>query len=196
MDDPTSQEVTLVLDAAARCVQGASDELLRLVYDQLRRIAQQRMMEERASHTLQATALVHEAYLRLLGDQPVSWDGRGHFFAAAAEAMRRILIEHARARGRQKRGGDAEGRPAVRVPLNAIELATDCDSEEILSVDDAVCRLEAQDPDLGRIVRLRFYAGLTEKDVAELLGVSDRTVRREWAMAKAWLHRELSSSGA
>lgn len=168
----------------------AAEQLLTLVYDQLRKIAQQRMNAERADHTLDATGLVHEAYLRLIGDADVKWANRAHFFKAAAEAMRRILIEHARARGRVKRGGGGD-QPRRRMPLNVLELAAEADLDEILSVDDAVRRLEEQDPGLAQIVRLRFYGGLSEEEVAEALQVSDRTVRREWTLARAWLKRAI-----
>jgi RNA polymerase sigma factor (TIGR02999 family) len=186
-------DVTRLIQAAGTSDRAAADRLLALVYDQLRKIAQQRMGEERADHTLQATALVHEAYLRLVGDTEVHWQGRAHFFAAAAEAMRRILVEHARARGRVKRGGAPESQRR-RVPLNVVDLAVEDDPQEILSVDEAICRLERQDAELAHIVRLRFYAGLSEKETAELLGVADRTVRRAWAMARAWLRRELGDT--
>ena len=168
-----------------------SARLLNLVYQQLRRIAQQRMNDERGGHTLQATALVHEAYMRLVGDAEVEWSGRGQFFAAAAEAMRRILIEHARARARMKRGGDGEGRPAVRHPLNLLDLAHEHDADQILMLDEAMCRLEAEDADSAAVVRLRFYAGLTMDETAAALGVSPSTVDRDWAFARAWLHRAL-----
>ncbi len=183
-------DVTWLVQQASAGSSAAAEELFAQVYSHLRKIAQQRMNQERPGHTLQATALVHEAYLRLLGGQNVPWRGRAEFFAAAAEAMRRILVEHARARGRVKRGGGAES-PRRRVPLNVVNLAVEDDPQEILSVDEAVCRLERQDADLARIVRLRFYAGLSEKETAELLGVTDRTVRRAWALARAWLRREL-----
>jgi RNA polymerase sigma factor (TIGR02999 family) len=132
-------DVTRLIGAVEAGAPRASDELLELVYAQLRAIAQQRMAEERTGHTLQATALVHEAYLRLLGDQPLGWANRAHFFHAAAEAMRRILIEHARARARVKRGGEA-GKPARRVPLNVLDLADTENSETVLSLDEALCR--------------------------------------------------------
>jgi RNA polymerase sigma factor (TIGR02999 family) len=144
------------------------------------------MADERPDHTLQATALVHEAYLRLVGSHEVAWENRAHFYVAAAEAMRRILIEHARKRGRIKRGGDR-----ARVPLNTVYLAEKAYPEEIMSVDSAIRRLEERDSRMARIVRLRFFAGLSTEEIAETLGLSDRTVRREWALARAWLHREL-----
>ncbi len=188
----STQDVTQILQGMQPNAPRAPDALLELVYDQLRKIAQQRLAEERKGHTLQATALVHEAYMRLVGDGPVDWQGRAHFFAAAAEAMRRILIEHARARGRIKRGGP--GKDRRRVSLNVVDLAVEGDPDDILALDEAVKRLEAKDPDLGRVVRLRFYAGLSELEVAEALGVTDRTVRREWSAARAWLQRELVSA--
>lgn len=191
--DSPEHEVTRILQAPDAPDSATAERLLSLVYEQLRRVAQQRMASERADHTLGATALVHEAYLRLIGDRAVPWQNRAHFFAAAAEAMRRILLDYAKARGRTKRGGP--DRPRRRVPLDVAELAAEAEPDEILSVDDAVCRLERQDEELGRIVRLRFYAGLSEREVAEMLGVSDRTVRRSWSLARAWLRRELAHFG-
>ena len=173
-----------------------SSRLLEMVYNQLRAIAQQRMAQERRGHTLQATALVHETYMRLVGEGDVPWASRGHFFAAAAEAMRRILIEHARARGRRKRGGDDKGRPARRRLLSLLDLAEEADSDEILTLDEALRRLEKQDPDAAQVVRLRFFAGLSVDETARALGVSPSTVDRNWAYARARLHqmmRELES---
>ena len=160
--------------------------LLPLVHDRLRAIAARRMEGERAGHTLQATALVNEAYLRLVGEERLSWSSKSRFYAAAAEAMRRILIDHARSKGRAKRGGGARG-----LPLDVLDLATRDDVEEILSVDEAVCRLEETDQRMGAIVKLRFYAGLSELETAQALGISDRTVQREWVLARAWLKRRL-----
>ncbi len=182
-------EVTRVLTAISQGDSQASAELLPLVYDELRRLAQARMAREPAGHTLQPTALVHEAYLRLLGDQEVRWDGRGHFFAAAAEAMRRILIERARAKAGPQRGG---GR--ARVPLDLVDLATQDDPAEILAFDEAISRLEEKDADAARVVRLRFYAGLSIDEVAQVLGTSPRTVNRDWTFARAFLMRELGDS--
>jgi RNA polymerase sigma factor (TIGR02999 family) len=166
----------------------AAAALLPLVYDQLRELARHRMAEERSGHTLQATALVHEAYLRLVGDRPAGWAGRAHFFHAAAEAMRRLLIEHARARGRVKRGGGGERQ---RVPLSVIDLAAENEPGEILDLDEAVCRLEKESPDVAAVVRLRFYAGLTIEETAEALGISPQSVKRDWAYARAWLFHQL-----
>src|SRR5262245_13235345 len=188
-NDPPSSgaELTRLLRAAGSGDRAAADELLRRVYGELRAVAGQRMSEERLDHTLQPTALVNEAWLRLAGDgKGLAFDSRGHFFKAAAEAMRRILIEHARSRGRQKRGGGARA-----VPLSAVELVSQADSGEILSVDEAIRRLEGRDDRMAEIVKLRFFAGLSEEETAKALGLSDRTVRREWLLARAWLGREL-----
>lgn len=185
-----STEVTRLLrESVSR--DGTCDRLLTLVYDQLRKLAQQRLAQERVGHTLQATALVHEAYLRLVGDEGLQWQSRAHFFAAAAQAMRRILVEHARARGRIKRGGDGAGRAAARSPINLLDLAAECNSDEILMLDEAIRRLESEDPEAAQVVRFRFFAGLSVDETAEVLGVSPSTVDREWAFARAWLHRTL-----
>ena len=183
-------DITRLIDAAAAGDPSAAAELLPLVYDELRKLAAARMAAEQPGQTLQATALVHEAYVRLVGGGKSSeWNGRAHFFAAAAEAMRRILIEHARSRGRIKRGGRADGAPRRRIALSVVDLAAESNPEEILSVDEAVRRLESQDNRLGQIVRLRFYAGLPNETVAQLLGLSERTVRRDWELARAFLMR-------
>ena len=188
MPTVSEREITRLLQdpAAADCAR-----LLELVYEQLRVIARQRMNAERGDHTLQATALVHEAYLRLVGDQNTQWAGRAHFFAAAAEAMRRILVEHARARARVKRGGDSSGRPARRVPLNVLDLTEESDPGEILALEEQIRRLETDEPEVGAVVRLRFFAGLSGDDTAAALGISPRQVDRLWAYARAWLHRAL-----
>ena len=175
-------DVTGILVAIERGNARATDELLPLVYDQLRRIAQQKMMEERPGHTLQATALVHEAYLKLVGSEDIKWTSRAHFFAAAGEAMRRILVDHARERGRIKRGGDRD-----RMPLNVAELAAEQNSSQILALDEAIRRLEREDARVFRVVMLRFFAGLSVEETAKAMNVSERTVKREWAFARAWL---------
>jgi RNA polymerase sigma factor (TIGR02999 family) len=187
-DMPASVPVTQLLHDVEQGKPHAAQALLPLVYEQLRDLARHRMAEERAGHTLQATALVHEAFLRLVGDRPAGWAGRAHFFHAAAEAMRRILIEHARARGRVKRGGGAERQ---RVPLSVVDLATESDPGEILDLDEAICRLDQQSPDVAAVVRLRFYAGLTIEETAEALGISPQSVKRDWAYARAWLFHQL-----
>lgn len=170
--------------------EGGADQLLPLVYAQLHELAQARMAGERKGHTLQATALVSEAYLRLVGDQKVEWANRAHFFHAAAEAMRRILIEHARKKGAVKRGGDW-----AKAALNVASLAAEEDFSGVVALDEAFVRLEAEDPRAAEVVRLRFYAGLTVDEVAAAMGVSRRTVLREWEYARAWMLEELRKDG-
>jgi RNA polymerase sigma factor (TIGR02999 family) len=187
-------DATLLMLAAAEGDQSAAEQLLPLVYDQLRRAAQQRLASERADHTLSATALVHEAYLKLVGPRQVPWAGRGHFYAAAAQAMRRILIDHARSRGRIKRAGG--GRHLSLDFRDVAELAVHGESDEIIALDDAIRRLEAQRPRVARVVQFRFYAGLSVDATAEALGVSPRTVELDWAFARAWLYRQLSDEDA
>ncbi len=172
-----------------------SDTFFQQVYDELRAIAHARLRGEHAGVTLQSTELVHEAYLRLRPRHGAEWESRGHFFTAAAEAMRRILIDRARARGRLKRGGDAEGRPAPKLSLDLAEtaaLADDDDPDTVLALDDAIERLAQHDERVARTVRLRFYAGLSVPEVAEALETSTRTVLRDWAFARAWLYGELA----
>jgi RNA polymerase sigma factor (TIGR02999 family) len=181
--------VTRLLEAATRGDQQAAAELLPLVYDELRKLAAVRMTQEKPGQTLNATALVHEAYLRLVGDQ--HFDGRGHFFAAAAEAMRRILVENARRKGRDKRGG---GR--VRVDLDRIDLAATESPEDLLALDEALTQLAAEDAAVASVVNLRYFAGLTIEETAASLGVSVRTANRHWAYARAWLFDRLSGPPA
>ncbi|MEE8153339.1 MAG: ECF-type sigma factor [Phycisphaerales bacterium] len=171
------------IDSSAR-----AEKLLPLVYDQLRAVAHRAMAGERPDHTLQATALVHEAFLRLVGDREIPWTGKAHFYVAAAEAMRRILLDHAKARRRIKRGGD-------RSPLALTDVADLAagDSREVLMFDEAFRRLEDEAPEAAAIVRLRFFAGLGVEHTAEALGVSTSTVDRRWAFARAWLFRQLGS---
>jgi RNA polymerase sigma factor (TIGR02999 family) len=191
-----STQATVLLHAAATGDRAAADQLLPLVYAQLRQAAQSCLAHERSGHTLSATALVHEAYMKLVGPREVPWAGRGHFYVAAAEAMRRVLLDHARSRGREKRGGGAGGRggldgqPARRVDFASVaELALAEDSGEIMSFDSALRRLEGEAPEAARVVELRFFAGLSVEQTALALGVSDRTVNRHWTFARAWLHR-------
>jgi RNA polymerase sigma factor (TIGR02999 family) len=183
---------TLLFDERLTASERAG-RLMPLIYEELRALARRQLAAERAGHTLQATALVHEAYLRLIGDRVIPWQNRAHFFSAAAEAMRQILLDHARARGRIKRGGDR--RP---MPLSVADLATQADSDEILSLDEALCRLMDADAQIGQIVRLRFYAGLSIAETAEALGISPATVKRRWEFGRTWLFRKLSepASGA
>ena len=199
MDDslqyPTGEEpfsrVTQVLRQVSNGNQAAVADLLPLVYDQLRALAQQRMMQERPGHTLQPTALVHEVFLKLGGPREIPWAGQAHFYAAAAEAMRRILVDHARARHREKRGGKK-----AQILISVLDLANPENSEEILALDEALCRLEQQEPEVGEVVRLRFFAGLSVDQTAESLAVSPRTVDRRWKFARAWLFRELHPDGS
>ncbi|NOT00927.1 MAG: sigma-70 family RNA polymerase sigma factor [Phycisphaerales bacterium] len=170
--------------------------LLPLVYDELRAIARVRMAAERRDHTLDATALVHEAYLRLIGDRDIPWAGRGHFYVAAAEAMRRILIDHARAANRVKRGG-GRARLSLLDVADVSELAEVIqeDSSEMMRFDEAFRRLEGESPDAADVVRLRLFAGLSVQLTADALGVSTATVDRRWAFARAWLYRRLKNDG-
>ncbi len=183
-----SRDVTRILSAIEQGDSNAPNELLPLVYDELRRLATSRMNHEKSGHTLQPTALVHEAFLRLVGgDASQPWDGRGHFFAAAAEAMRRILIENARRKGRIKRGGQLKRRD-----LDDEVAAVDADAiDDLLMLDEALTKLAADDPQLAKLVELRYFTGLTINETAEILGVSPRTTKRNWAYARAWLQREM-----
>ena len=166
----------------------AAEQLLPLVYDELRRLASNKLMHERSDHTLQATALVHEAYLRLVKvKEAQSWNSRRHFFAAAAEAMRRILVEKARSKKRLKRGGDRQ-----REPLANINIETGLSSLDVLALDEALEKLATESPQQAQIVHLRFFAGLTHEQVAELLGISIITVKRHWRFARAWLLQQMS----
>jgi RNA polymerase sigma factor (TIGR02999 family) len=185
-------DVTRILSAIERGDPQASDELLPLVYDELRKLAAQRLTHEKPGQTLQATALVHEAYIRLVDDaKSQHWNSRGHFFAAAAEAMRRILVNRARDKQRLKRGGERQ-----RIDLDKIEFALDTSAESLLELDDAIQRLAESDQLGANLVKLRFFAGLNLKDAAEFLGIPRRTADRHWAYARAWLYDQLSGSDA
>jgi RNA polymerase sigma factor (TIGR02999 family) len=180
-------DVTQILSAAAAGDPRAAAELLTLVYDELRKLAAARLSDEKPGQTLQATALVHEAYLRLVGGEAnVQWNGRGHFLAAAAEAMRRILVESARRKGSLKRGGGQ-----ARVELRDDDLADDGAFEEVLAVDEALAGLAAADPQAAELVKLRYFGGLTLPEAAEALGLTCRTAERLWSFARAWLRRAL-----
>ena len=184
-------DVTRLLDAAAAGDPTAAADLLPLVYDELRKLAAARMAEERAGHTLQPTALVHEAYLRLVGgEQSNDWDGRGHFFAAAAEAMRRILVDAARRKGTRRHGGAAARRDLLEGDLAAAPA-----DDDLLDLDDALSALAAVDPQAAELVQLRVFAGATVEEAARVLGVSPRTAKRAWAYARAWLGRRLGGPG-
>jgi RNA polymerase sigma factor (TIGR02999 family) len=179
-------EITQVLQAVGRGEARASEDLLPLVYNDLRRHAVVQMSREAAGQTLQPTALLHEAWLRISGDGDRKWQNRAHFFGAAAEAMRRILIENARRKSRLKRGGDQ-----LRVDIEQVELAGTTPDEKILLINDALERLQAQDPEKARVVVLKFFGGRTNQEVAECMAVTERTVERHWAYAKAWLFQNI-----
>ena len=164
----------------------AGGDLLTRLYEELRKLARHRMAEEPAGQTLQATALVHEAWLRLGGDCQPQWRNEAHFFAAAAQAMRRVLLDRARRRRALRRGGDAE-----RVSLEFVELATAADDDQLLALDAALARFAEQEPDMAELVRLRFYVGLTIPEAARMRGLTATTAKRHWAYARAWLFREM-----
>lgn len=177
-------DITQVLQAIGRGEGKASEELLPLVYEELRQLAAARMAHEQPGQTLQATAMVHEAWLRLVADGERTWQNRAHFFGAAAEAMRRILIERARRKSALKRGGDL-----VRVGLEGIDPAAATPDDKILLINEALAQLEMEDPEKARVVMLKFFAGLTNGEVAESLHVTERTVERQWASAKMWMYQ-------
>jgi RNA polymerase sigma-70 factor, ECF subfamily len=181
-----SQEVTLLLSALTRGDDGASSKLIPVVYDELRRLAGSYMRRERVDHTLQATALVHEAYLKLIEQRSVNWQSRAHFFGVAAQLMRRILIDHARGHSRQKRGGEQK-----KVSLDEALIFSEQQADELLAVDDSLNLLAKIDPRQAKIVELRFFGGLSVEETAEVLGVSPKTVKRDWSVAKAWLYADL-----
>jgi RNA polymerase sigma factor (TIGR02999 family) len=184
-------EVTQILNAITEGDPSAASQLLPLVYDELRRLAAQKLAHQTPGQTLQPTALVHEAYLRLVGDpEGHNWDSRGHFFAAAAEAMRRILVENARRKSRYKRGGGL-----IRHDLDVAELVTEPEvREDLVALDEALTKLAAADPQAARLVELRYFAGLSIPGAAMALGVSPRTADRLWAFARVWLLREVGGN--
>ena len=181
---PNVSEVTLMLDAVARGTKQASEDLLPLVYDELRRLAAVRMAQEASGQTLQPTALVHEAWLQLVGAGERSWQNRAHFFGAAASAMRRILIDRARRRASLKRGGGQ-----ARVELDLANPVAPVSDENVILIDEALQRLEEEDPEQARVVVLKFFGGLTNREVAETMGLAERTVDRQWASARIRLFR-------
>jgi RNA polymerase sigma factor (TIGR02999 family) len=177
-------EVTSILSGIEHGDPHAAEQLLPLVYDELRKLAAQKLAQERPGQTLQATALVHEAYIRLVDvEKARHWDSRGHFFAAAAEAMRRILLNRARDGKRLKRGGDRR-----RLDLDQLEIALDSSDDQLIALDEALEKLAHEDKSAAELVKLRFFAGLTLREVAESLGISLRTAERQWAYARAWLY--------
>jgi RNA polymerase sigma factor (TIGR02999 family) len=182
-------EVTRILSAIEQGDPQAAEQLLPLVYDELRKLAAQKLAREAPGQTLQATALVHEAYVRLVGDQ--HFDGRGHFFAAAAEAMRRILVDAARRKKRLKRGGERK-----RLDLDQLEVADEAISDDLLALDEALTRLAEADPSAAELVKLRYFAGLSTPQAAEALGTSLRSAERLWTYARAWLRRAMTDHQA
>ena len=186
-----SHEVTRLLHELRGGDRAAINKLVPLIYEDLRRIARRQLLRERVGHTLSTTALVHEAYFRLVDLERVEWQDRAHFCAVAAQAMRRILVDYARRRNAQKRGGQ---QPHLSLDENRV--AVDDQAELVLSLDEALTRLSALDERLSQVVEYRYFGGLTEEEAAEVLGVSARTVRRDWSKAKAWLFKELYPEGS
>ncbi len=185
-----AEDITLMLNAARAGDRQAADKLLPIVYEALRELAAKKMSRETPRHTLQATALVHEAYLRLVKDEQARWENRRHFFAAAAEAMRRILIERARRYARIRHGGGLE-----QVPLDQEEILSHEFIPELMALDEALARLEKLDSRQAEVVKLRFFVGLTIAETAETLEVSPATVKMDWTYARAWLYREIGDGG-
>jgi RNA polymerase sigma-70 factor, ECF subfamily len=181
-----NQDVTQLLSALARGEEEAASKLMPVVYAELRRLAGSYMRRERDDHTLQATALVHEAYLKLVEQRSVNWQSRAHFFGIAAQLMRRILVDHARGHLRQKRGGEQ-----IHVPLDEAFVFAEQQADEVLAVDDSLEQLARIDPRQARVVELRFFGGLSVEEAADVLGVSPKTIKREWSVAKAWLTADL-----
>lgn len=186
-------EVTRILSRIESGDPAAAEQLLPLVYEELRKLAAAKLAQEKPGQTLQATALVHDAYIRLLGDQrtgdqdSLHWNSRGHYFAAAAEAMRRILVEQARRKKQVKRGGDLQ-----RVALDAVELPAEPLADDLVVLDESLCRLEAHDSLAAKVVKLRYFAGLTMPETAQALDIPLRTAERNWTYARTWLHQDLS----
>lgn len=186
-DMPAQPNITELLAGYGRGDKESLDRLMPIVYDELRRQAARYLKREQAGHTLQTTALIHEAYVRLVDQRNVQWQNRAHFFGIAAQLMRRILVDHARTRKRVKRGGSD-----VRVSLGEVNVAGRGPDLDVVALDEALNRLAKIDEQQSRVVELRFFSGLTVEETAEAMGISPATVKRDWSMAKAWLHRELS----
>ena len=186
-ENSDNRDITLLLNELSAGKEGAADALLPLIYDELRALARHFMGDERTGHTLQTTALVHEAYLRLCGSKQGNWDSKAHYMRVAARAMRRVLIDHARRKHSKKRGGDAHRTDLDRVMAIQID-----DSIDLLSLDEALTKLSELDPRLVQVVELRYFCGLTVEETAKVLGISPRTTKSDWKMARAWLKQELS----
>ncbi len=187
MEPPAADQITEKLLACARGDRAALDELIPAVYGELRRMADRYLRQERPDHSLQPTALVHEAYLRLIDQRQVHWQNRAHFFGVAAQMMRRILVDHAKACRRDKRGGGAH-----KVPLDEASNLIGEGSADLVALDDAMKRLEEIDPRKSRVVELRYFGGLSVEETAQILDISAKTVMRDWNLAKAWLYQEIS----
>ena len=184
-------DVTQILSAIEQGDPSAAEQLLPLVYDELRKLAAQKMANEKPGQTLQATALVHEAYIRLVNvEKAQHWNSRGHFFGAAAEAMRRILVEKARKKATEKQGGNLQ-----KIDIDGLDIAGSASPEQLLAIDEAVLQLTALNPTAGGIVKLRYFAGLSVEQCATALGVSSKTAYRHWNYARAWLHSQLMEDG-
>lgn len=190
MGEAGETQITRLLDAAAHGDSQAATALLPLVYGELRRLAEVRMGKTPPGNTLQPTALVHEAFLRLVGSGDPGWEGRHHFFGAAAQAMRDILVEQARRKSRQKRGAGMR-----RIEFEVADPGSGVDPDELLVIDEALQRLESEDARAARVVSLRYFGGMTEAETAAIMGVSEATITREWRYARSWLHRALSGDG-
>jgi RNA polymerase sigma-70 factor, ECF subfamily len=181
-----NHDVTVLLSALTRGDEAAASKLVPVVYDELRRLAQAYLRRERIDHTLQPTALVHEAYLKLIDQRSVNWQSRAHFFGVSAQLMRRILIDHARGHSRFKRGGEQK-----KVSLDDVVVYAEREADELIAVDDSLNLLARIDPRQARVVELRFFGGLSVEEAADVLGVSPKTIKREWSVAKAWLSADL-----
>ena len=182
-----SEKVTELLVALSGGNRAVVDELTPLIYQELKRMAGSQLRRERPGHTLQATALVHEAYLKLVDQRQVTWQNRAHFFGVASQIMRRVLMDYAKSQKREKRGGGAH-----KTSLDEALVVAEDRASDLIQIDEALARLEELDPRQAKVVELRFFGGLSVEETAEAMGISAPTVKREWAMARAWLHRELS----
>ncbi len=187
MNNSSTQDVTQLLQAWCAGDRAALDQLMPVVYHELRRLAEGQLRRERPGHSLQPTALVNEVYLQLIGQRQMDWRNRAHFFGAAAELMRRILVDHARAHNAAKRGGGA-----YKVSLGDVAAVIEQQGVEVIALDQALCELAQLDPQQARLVELRYFGGLSVEETAEALGLSPATVKRHWQSARAWLHQRLT----